>query len=502
MVPTWLRQRLHGNPDRRGRAHTLRRPARRLSLEPLEDRWLLSAGPAPALSLVPGPAQTSLPLLLAIDLVPYGPTISLNIRLSGVAFPPPQSAASLQTVVDWGDGARSVDTLPLTNTAFNVIGSHTYQPPKPPPEQSPVGSAALPNSPEGSANNPIVPPEVVIATALVPSRTSATGISAGQVIIQVTSESGGEQPVTNGPTRISIRLYIVAVPIGVQAVSAALDDVSIILALAPILDNPGHLPPVPPVPPGVTGPPWKPSPAEPLPSPHLLGFEAGKGPIVPSMLPGQSRGSFPNFLAGNDPPATVEGGNSGSIRGTVLATVPAADPITDPVREWFRRRARDLAILLHTNRAKAGSPDEPGKLGADPAPEPTDRPAPAPFLPPWLANGPGAHDPVAELLLPEAVPRADRGAPLPPPNAAAAPASYFGELDPAEEAEQEAAATASTRGRNAPARRLVGWPYRLLVVVGCALWYLCWFRHGRFTGPDAPVVDGPRREEAMTGPIF
>ncbi len=500
MVPTWLRQRLHGNPDRRGRAHTLRRPARRLSLEPLEDRWLLSAGPAPTLSLVPGPAQTSLPLLLAIDLVPHDFAASLNIRLSGVAFPPPQSAASLQTVIDWGDGARTLGTLPLTNTAaLSIIGSHTYQPPEPPPEQSPAGPAARPSG--SSANNPIVSPVVVIATALVPSRTSATGISTGQVVVQVTLEGVGEPPATNGPTRISIRLYIVAVPIGVQAVSAALDDVSIVLALAPILDNPDHLPPVPPISPGVTGPPWKPSPAEPLPSPHLLGFEAGKRPIVPSMPPGQSRGSFPNFLADNDPPAAVEGGNAGSIRGTVLATAPAADPNTDPVREWFRRRARDLAILLHTDRARAGSPDEPGKLGADPAPEPTGRPAPAPFLPPWLANGPGVHDPVAELLLPEAAPRADRGAPLLQPNAAAAPTSYFGELDSAEEAEQEAAATASTKGRNAPVRRLAGC-YRLLVVVGCALWSLCWLRHGRFTGPHAPTLDGPRREEAMSGPIF
>jgi hypothetical protein len=453
---------------------------------------------------------------VVINLAPRNFEVSLGFRVPSFVLLLSQPAASFQTVIDWGDGARSAGTLPVTNAAV-VIGSHTYESPSavpataaPPPAVPPV----RPNSPGGSDDKPTAAPDGFVATAGENSPAPETDSTSGQVVIQVALEGVGEQHSTKGTVWISIRLNIVTTATSFQAVSATLDDVSVVLALAPVLDNPDHLPPVPPLPPGVTGPPWKPSPPEFLPAPHVPGFEASKAPIARSSLPGQSRSSSPSFLADTDPIAPVEGTNSGSVRGTALTTALAGEPDTDRVMNWFQRRARELALLLDADRTKPSSPDAPADVFKDAASEPAGQPALPRSVPQWLADDPIlslqaiGNDPIAGLLLADAVPRADRGRLLLQPTtpagnaAAAAPARYFGQLDPAEEAEQEAAVTATTAGRNAPTRRRMGWPSRLLLVVGCALWSLCWFRHAKLTGPRAPVLGDPRREKARSGPTL
>ncbi len=474
MFRAWLRRRLNRQPRRRFRACSAPWPARGLHLEPLEDRWLLSAGPASTLSLLPGSPQAPNTPVILFDLASQGSKLVLTAALPAIAFPTSLPATAFRAVVNWGDGSLSAGALTAaSSTPVSIIGSHTYEAPNGTSSAEPVGTSP----PPGKGTGPVSPPAVVVTVTVDTPRTPVAGFGSGQVLIQISLEGFGDQSRTNSPPHIDVQVHVL---IG----AAHPDGASLVDASAALSDSAEHLPPVPPIPPGIVGPPWKPSPPEPLPGPNP---------------PGQSRNTTANppALKGPGVPAIVA--EPPAIRDTTL-TAPPADPAGGPAVEWLRGRARDLIALLRTSTVKpasVGEPDQPlgeiipGFAGPPAAAVPASRPLADDPLPRRRGD---RQEPAADRLIPADSPRAAWGGSLFQPDArtqepaAAAPATYFGQLDPAEEAEQEAA-LAPAGSQLTPAPRRASWPYRLLLV-GYALWSLCWFRHGRLTRDNRAMRSG------------
>lgn len=473
MFRAWLRRRSHRQPRRRCRARLAPWPARGLHLEPLEDRWLLSAGPASTLSLIPGLSQAPYTPVVLLDLTSQGSTFVFSTALPAIAFPTSLPTPLFRAFVSWGDGSQSAGALTAAGaTPVSIIGSHTYEAPSGIPPVQPAGASA----PLGKEVGPASPPAVVVTLTVDMPRTPAAGLNSGQVLIQISLEGFGDQSRGNGPARIDIQVHVL---LG----AAPFDGTSLVDASAALADSADHLPPVPPIPPGVVGPPWKPRLPETLPG--LPPPDRTKGTAAnPPALKGSN---VPAIVA--DPPA---------VRDTTL-TAPPADLTKDPPVEWLRGRARDLITLLQAGPDKPASVDEPGKPlgegipgldGPPAAAVPPSRPRADDPVPRRRAN---RQEPAADRLVPEDPPRAAWGAALFPPDVpmqepAAAPATYFGQLDPAEEAEHEAA-LAPAGGDGPPAPRRVGLSYRLLLV-GYALWSMCWLRHGRLTREHRPIRSG------------
>ena len=500
MFAASLRRRLNGKPRRR--FHAGAEPARgRLQLEPLEDRWLLSAGTASPLSfrtILGRPPASLIPVVQFNYTSPRSPFV-VNLGVPVFVLPVFVGSVSLQAVVNWGDGSQSVGTLPSANSvAVNIVGSHAYEPP-----ETPAGAS----SPPGTGAQTPTPPAVAVTTTVDTARTPEIAPGSGKAFVQISVDGLGDQTPGTGPARIAIQVYFLIGLAAIPDVGLTLDGAFLIDASAAFSDGAEHLPPVPPVPPGPVGQPWKPNPPEPIPGPHPPGF----APHSPS---GLSRNQPANFLPANDPnvPAVVT--TPEPVRDATLATSLAADSTQEPVVQWLKNRARDLAVLLQPGPDKAGSVDELGMSVEETSPRVVVPSAPVVPVPKRRTDDSSPlrelifNGPAGEHLFSEDSDRAGWAAvPLPPDALAqeaavtAAPATYFGQFSPAEEAEQEAA-LASARGEAAPARRAAGRSYRLLLmVVGYSLWSLCWFRNGKFPGKTGPAAGGPRWVKPSSSPI-
>jgi hypothetical protein len=444
------------------------------------------------LSFVPGSTLTSLTPVAVFNFTAQRSRFVLNLGVPVFVFPVPLRAASLQAVVHWGDGSQSVGALAATDfPVVNIVGSHAYE-----PATTPAGAS----SPQGTGAQTPAPPAVAVTTTVDTARIPGIASDSGQAFVQISVEGLGDKAPGTGPARVDVQVHFLIGLAGISDFSVTLDGASLVDAWAAFPDGAEHLPPVPPVPPGPVGPPWRPSPPEPIPGPHPPGF-------APHSPQGLSRSQPVNFPPANDPNPPAVGTTPATVRDTTLATSVTGDSTQDPVVQWLKSRARDLAVLLQPGPDKAGSLDEPGKPFEETSPKVVGPSAPVLPVPgrrtdessplrELIRNGPAA-----ERLFPEDSDRTGWAAvPLPPDALAqeaavtAASATYFGQFSPAEEAEQEAAAS-STRGETAPPRRAAGRSYRLLLmVVGYSLWSLCWFRYGRFPGKY-----GPRRGRSAVG---